>query len=472
MQEIRARIGFSLQELELCLLNSLRNAFRAAYTECVRLVDALIAESRDKRRFESKGFRTTTLETTLGEVTITRRYYLDRETGKYVFLVDETLNLPEDTRVSPALAELVLHQAVLTPSYRAAAASLAEMLDKPVLSHETVRQIVKKAGLAMEAELAKDYEAKEKRRVDVLFMEVDALHVALQRDKKRNVAEYICVIHEGWLRRTEGSKDYKLDKAMIIPAQDVDELWDRVSNFVHGHYDVRKETVIVINGDRASWIRKGKEYFPNALYQVDRYHLKRDLKRLFGDKPQLWHRVEQALESDDITGATFLAELARCQQALTDSEKVRNCQKLINDLVEVPDATVDYRKRLKARGVRVEGLRGLGASESQMSYFAHRVKGRRSWSRKGLAAMIQLLSSAYAGRLREATRNVAEFLQKAGICWRKTVKEAVEQTINKVTRRNAYIPPMASVPIAYAGRTSSGGMSNFFNRLLTEGSSF
>lgn len=45
---------------------------------------------------------------------------------------------------------------------------------------------------------------------------------------------------------------------MIIPAQDVDELWDRVSNFVHGHYDVRKETVIVINGDRASWIRKGK----------------------------------------------------------------------------------------------------------------------------------------------------------------------------------------------------------------------
>jgi len=35
MQEIRARIGFSLQELELCLLNSLRNAFRAAYTECV-----------------------------------------------------------------------------------------------------------------------------------------------------------------------------------------------------------------------------------------------------------------------------------------------------------------------------------------------------------------------------------------------------------------------------------------------------
>ena len=59
MQEIRARIGFSLQELELCLLNSLRKAFRAAYTECVRLVDALIAESRDKRRFESKGFRTT-----------------------------------------------------------------------------------------------------------------------------------------------------------------------------------------------------------------------------------------------------------------------------------------------------------------------------------------------------------------------------------------------------------------------------
>jgi len=40
----------------------------------------------------------------------------------------------------------------------------------------------------------------------------------------------------------------------------------------------------------------------------------------------------------------------------------------------MPDATVDYRKRLQARGVSVEDFRGLGAGER----YATRVKGKRS----------------------------------------------------------------------------------------------
>lgn len=35
----------------------------------------------------------------------------------------------------------------------------------------------------------------------------------------------------------------------------------------------------MINGNRAPWIREGVEYFPKAMYQADRFHVKGDLKQ-------------------------------------------------------------------------------------------------------------------------------------------------------------------------------------------------
>jgi len=46
--------------------------------------------------------------------------------------------------------------------------------------------------------------------------------------------------------------------------------------------------MVVINGDRAGWIRKGLEYFPRAMYQVDRFHLKRDLRTLLRGTQELY----------------------------------------------------------------------------------------------------------------------------------------------------------------------------------------
>jgi hypothetical protein len=472
LNELRYRIGISLQELEISLLQVLRKSLATALESCLNAIDDWIKEERNRDRYEIKERKATTIETILGEpVTFSRRYYLDKQTGKYVFLLDEVLGLPKETEVSPALAELILHQVALTPSYRAAAASLEKAMGKRVVSHETVRQIVKSAGLAMEEGANKENEeVVQKKRVGLLFLEVDALHVSLQRDKKRTVPEYVCTIHGGWKPRTPGSKDYKLKKIVQIRAQTSNDLWERVSSYLYSHYEIKKDTVIVINGDRASWIRRGIELFPNALYQADRYHVKRDLRRIFGGQSELCSRLEEALDSDDVTGATFLAELAESKLKLKDPEKATECQKLLNDLVEIADATVDYRKRLEARRIPVEGLRGLGAGESQMSYFASRVKGKRSWSRDGLAAMMELLSWRNTGRLRVVTENIVKFLRNADLSWN-TVKELAQQATRRVLPKNVYVPPIAGVPMARAGRTSSGGLSNLFNR-LNEGTTF
>ncbi|MEW6725245.1 MAG: UPF0236 family transposase-like protein, partial [Bacillota bacterium] len=57
------------------------------------------------------------------------------------------------------------------------------------------------------------------------------------------------------------------------------------------------------------------------------------------------------------------------------------------DLMTMPEACRDYRVRLQEMGISAEGMRGLGAAESNMDRFANRVKKRgQSWGRRGLQA--------------------------------------------------------------------------------------
>src|SRR5690625_6083660 len=54
--------------------------------------------------------------------------------------------------------------------------------------------------------------------------------------------------------------------------------WDTFSRYLYDHYDITKDTQVIINGDRAPWIRSGVEYFESAMYTYDRYHLKKWIK--------------------------------------------------------------------------------------------------------------------------------------------------------------------------------------------------
>ena len=84
-----------------------------------------LAEQRDRRRFRMRDLQPRTLQTLFGvDITFRRRRYLDRQTGETVYLLDEVLNLPAQTQLSPALGAWAMGQAVLTNSYRAAARSL------------------------------------------------------------------------------------------------------------------------------------------------------------------------------------------------------------------------------------------------------------------------------------------------------------------------------------------------------------
>ncbi|MEW6725269.1 MAG: UPF0236 family transposase-like protein, partial [Bacillota bacterium] len=81
----------------------------------------------------------------------------------------------------------------------------------------------------------------------------------------------------------------------------------------------------------------------------------------------------------------LLAALAVAEKECPDEKRQAAIRALKEDLMTMPEACRDYRVRLQEMGISAEGMRGLGAAESNMDRFANRVKKRgQSWSRRGL----------------------------------------------------------------------------------------
>jgi len=213
MDQLRSQLGFSLLELETALFEYMARQFAGLMAWALERIDDWLSNQRDSRRFRMRDKEPRTLQTLFGvDITFRRRRYVDRETGKTVYLLDEVLQLPSHRQVSPALASWALGQAVLSNSYRGAARSLEALYGHRVVSHESIRQVVLTVGKGLMEEQAKQLEAPAgSRKVRVLFLEVDGLSVPLQREgRQRRVEEKLLTVHEGWAPRHPASGEYVL----------------------------------------------------------------------------------------------------------------------------------------------------------------------------------------------------------------------------------------------------------------------
>lgn len=465
MKDLRNLIGFSFKQLEQTLWGIMLEEFSKGLVEVLSVLDELLFKQRDTKRFESKGFVSRSMGTMLGrDVCFRRRRYRDRQTGKEVFLLDEVLEIGAHTQLSPGLMALMLTQSVTTNSYRKAAESICRFLGFQAVSHETIRQLVLHMGDELERLGAEERQnPRGSRKVRVLFIEADGMWVPLQKSSKKRIEEKLITSHEGWEPRYAGSEEYRLKGLRQFRTHRPGDVWEDASRWVYSRYDIDEDTIVVINGDRAPWIRRGVEYFPNAMYQVDRFHLIRDLKRLFGSGSKTYRQLIDTLESDELTGATFLAQLAEATSKLTDPKRREEAQNLVDDLATMPEAVVDYRMRLKALGVSVERLRGMGAAESQVDRFSDRIKGGRSWRPTGLGAMMELQRTRHEGIFGDIVEHIEEWAKAGG-----EMLEDAKETVRKAARAvvaAATDTLRAGVPIKLVGKSASGGLSYLFHRL-------
>lgn len=371
----------TLKEIELDLFHLLQKRFGEVLTRFLSEIDDEIASKRDKKRFYLHDKRESTLETMFGSISFKRNYYEDREKKEYVFLLDHYLEFDGAKGASPLVENLAMEFAVTGSSYRKASSTLERFLGYNVMSHETIRKHL------LETEVSFKKEMKSNSRV--LFVEVDGLYIKRQKEHRKGKEEKIAAVHEGWEKN--GKRTSLINKRHYIH-QGEKSFWEEFEQFLLENYNYDPMYhILIINGDGAEWIASCREYFKNkknAFFTIDRFHVARDVKRIFREHPR-YRIIQKKLKRYDSDG--FLLELNSAVGTLEDAKKEEHLEALINQLSKYPEALCDYRTWLQEKGIETEGMRPMGSAEATMSVFASRVKNGRAWVEQGIQAFLNFM---------------------------------------------------------------------------------
>lgn len=448
--------SFSFAALEQMAFKLSNKLVLETMRQTLELFDEYLLETRDKSRYEVKGSRPREVESRCGKLSFSRRTYLDRENGGYVALLDEAMGIAKRERLSPGLVEVAVLEAVEGTSYRAARDSISRMYEYQVVSHETIRQRVLDVGNAIGEDLRRELaDPAGERKVSVLLIEADGLYVSRQGAPKQETKKMTS--HEGWEQKHPSSEEYSLiHRRHYVDDGTGEDFWEAASRKLYSEYDLT-DTVVVINGDRAKWIREGMVYFHKAIYQFDRFHLARDIKRLLRFFPQELEAARRCLR--DSNPDEVLAALCRAHEQMPKDKELLN---LIEDLASYPQGLMDYRIRLQEMGTDTTGLRGLGAAESNVRRFKRRLQGGgQSWGQEGLMAMLRALGQRFEGRLKAYAHQVAAV---RGLIDTERLKEEARRITLDLTN-TAIASLKGHVPIMGAGATASHGLSKLFHQI-------
>jgi len=393
----------TLKELEQSLFQELQSVYQNILVSLLEELDVWLRDHRDFARFENREMQECTIGTMFGSVTVKRRRYVDRETGDRVALLDQYLQFSGSDALSPFLTELAVKWAVKGPSYRDARDRFVDLLGYQAMSHETIRQEVLKIEPKENEKTTEN-----PKDIDALFLEVDGLHVHKQNSTRSTREVKIGVVHEGWEKKHPGSKEFELkNKSYWYTLDTGEEFWESFSRNLYSQYAITEDTHIVINGDGAPWIRKGVDYFESAIYTYDRYHLKKWIKEAL-NKRSKQERRKAYLAADANDPTALVVAISEAEKAETEEEKKKEIAALRLFIYQNMDAFRDYREILKTeKGTHTEGMRPMGAAESNMNLFSRRLKKMGcSWSFEGLGSMLPALIYRFEGTLVEAIQNL------------------------------------------------------------------
>ena len=194
--------------------------------------------------------------TMIGELNFERTYYSHRD-GTHAYLLDMAAGLENYARISGGVSVAVTGSAC-EMSY----AKSSEHETGGAVSRQTVMNQVRKCSAVQPPE------PPEKRQVAVLHIDADEDHVTM-RGGKNSVVPLISV-YEGIEKK--GKRGICTNVFHISEyGKSTEELWEQALSEVESRYDL-SSTRIYLHGDGAAWIKQGLEWFPRAIYVLDKYH--------------------------------------------------------------------------------------------------------------------------------------------------------------------------------------------------------
>lgn len=375
-----------LRYLDKFLLGKAIEWAKKCYQAILEQMDTLIAENRsDGTSIEHR--REVWFQTCLGAVKIKRRQYQDGEGGWRYFL-DEIMGMSKNWHTTVSVQELALEMASMMPYRRS-----AEVLRKTSaidLPHQTIwRMIARVVDPYLEQEKRElkwfmetgELPESEGKKVDRLLMEADGVMLALQREKEKKAEVKLGIAYEGW-QKVSKDRYQTVNKTAYAAVADKADFWAGLSLKLYKVYDLCGVDTIV-GGDGAGWVKEGASYVGGS-YQLDRYHLHRELCAALGRDNQTKGRVWEACERGEVAvGLGIMADAlikAKGEQATRIARAYRYLQ-------ENSAGLVDYRLRLGEDG---KTLRHTGAIEGNVNQFvARRMKNQgMSWRLRGISRLL------------------------------------------------------------------------------------
>ena len=253
--------------------------------------DAELAKERDKSQYRDKGKRTTTIKTVYGEVSYVRRVYQTKlEDGRkaYVYLLDEAMHMDKIGLLSTNLAEKIAMTVTESP-YRVTAEIISGTCGQSI-SHGGAWNLVQRLGERISGEedrAVKQMEAGKaegRESLPVLFEEMDGVWLSMQdkgHKKMKKQEMKVFTMYEGW----DGSSRQRsrlVNKTMLAGMEKSDEFHRKREALIEKKYNADDIQQRILNGDGGSWIKE--PYDPEAIFQLDRFHIYQEIKRKLKEK--------------------------------------------------------------------------------------------------------------------------------------------------------------------------------------------
>lgn len=382
---------------------------RKLVIRALELKDQELAETRDKKRYRSKGKRMTSIKTKLGVVEYQRTVYVDNaapEGRSCVYLLDEVLEIEKVGLVSEDVCQAAA-TAVCETSYRGAAKIISETTGL-YISAQGVWNILQSLGRRQKARIEQYTKRAEQHcgtgviESKLLYEENDGIHLKLQGESRKKYGSdkemKVGIAYDGatWQIGKKKKKRRTLDsKVAYASFETAQDFMKNKEGLVASRFNVDEIELRVINGDGAQWIWKHGD--ANCISVLDKFHRNKKITECVRD-PEFASLVQKLLYAGRIEDTLTCIE-AQMNSVANEQEKAL-LKELYSYYANNKDALLGYYDR----GVTIPPTRlpgeihhaRLGSMESNVfTLIGNRMKGRRAcWSENG-ANNLALILCAY-----------------------------------------------------------------------------
>lgn len=393
---------------------------RRLMREHLENLDERISETRDTKRYRLVDRRHTTIKTIMGEAGFDRSYYRDRETGRYVFLLDEAIGIGSGYGLaSENLAEQVVIQCT-DKAFRRAASDMGSLTGQGI-SAMGAWGIFQRYGDKIGEQEKRLKELGDCGKTGqlgnvqsrVLFEEFDDVWLPMQKEKRKRRGAatergsagsggggkekktgkkpmHVGISYTGSAQSADGRYSNE-NKMAYASFGDVPEFVSKFETLQNHCYDMDGVERRVTNGDGEKWIRSVAEEHESIL-QLDPYHRSRAVIKAVSDGNDR-SRLFDALGEKDVDKALGVA------WELFEKESDDKKRKRLGELCAYFGNNSDILLTWSERGIELppppDGVsyRNLGTQEpNNCNLITSRMKRRKgSWSEAGGNNMAKIL---------------------------------------------------------------------------------